>query len=202
MDSLFKLESYARVHHLVSTVRGQLAEGEDALSLIRACFPGGSITGAPKLRSMEIIEELEPHRRGIYCGSIGYVGFDGDMDRAVELCERALNLNPYAKYNYNLGIARFAARDYRRAVELTDSIGDPPAQVLALLAASQAMAGEVERATASLARFHEAAAACPVFAGLDGPEDWRTYFSQRWPFREAEDTAHLLKALGKAGFPL
>ncbi|MES9923716.1 MAG: aminodeoxychorismate synthase component I [Candidatus Thiodiazotropha endolucinida] len=80
VPELFKLESFARVHHLVSKVVGRLAEGEDALSLLRACFPGGSITGAPKLRAMEIIEELEPHRRGIYCGSIGYIGFNGDMD--------------------------------------------------------------------------------------------------------------------------
>jgi para-aminobenzoate synthetase component 1 len=80
VPELFKLESYARVHHLVSKVYGRLGQGQDALSLLRACFPGGSITGAPKLRAMEIIEELEPHRRGIYCGSIGYIGFDGDMD--------------------------------------------------------------------------------------------------------------------------
>jgi para-aminobenzoate synthetase component 1 len=80
VPELFKLESYARVHHLVSKVCGNLAQGQDALSLLRACFPGGSITGAPKLRAMEIIEELEPHRRGIYCGSIGYIGFNGDMD--------------------------------------------------------------------------------------------------------------------------
>ncbi|PVV20562.1 MAG: aminodeoxychorismate synthase, component I [gamma proteobacterium symbiont of Ctena orbiculata] len=80
VPELFKLESYARVHHLVSKVCGRLAEGQDALSLLRACFPGGSITGAPKLRSMEIIEELEPQRRGIYCGSIGYIGLNGDMD--------------------------------------------------------------------------------------------------------------------------
>ncbi len=85
VPALFTLESYARVHHLVSTVRGRLDRGQDALSLMRACFPGGSITGAPKLRSMEIIEELEPHRRGIYCGSIGYVGFDGDMDSNIAI---------------------------------------------------------------------------------------------------------------------
>jgi len=85
VPALFTLESYARVHHLVSTVCGRLERGQDALSLMRACFPGGSITGAPKLRSMEIIEELEPHRRGIYCGSIGYVGFDGDMDSNIAI---------------------------------------------------------------------------------------------------------------------
>ncbi|MCU7854094.1 MAG: anthranilate synthase component I family protein, partial [Candidatus Thiodiazotropha sp. (ex Lucinoma borealis)] len=85
VPELFKLESYARVHHLVSKVRGRLAEGQDALALLRACFPGGSITGAPKLRAMEIIEELEPQRRGIYCGSIGYIGFNGDMDTNIAI---------------------------------------------------------------------------------------------------------------------
>ncbi|MBT2971806.1 MAG: aminodeoxychorismate synthase component I [Candidatus Thiodiazotropha sp. (ex Ctena orbiculata)] len=85
VPELFKLESYARVHHLVSKVQGTLAPGKDALSLMRACFPGGSITGAPKLRSMEIIEELEPHRRGVYCGSIGYIGFNGDMDSNIAI---------------------------------------------------------------------------------------------------------------------
>lgn len=77
---LFELQSFANVHHLVSTVTGRLAPGRDALHLLRGCFPGGSITGAPKLRAMEIIEELEPHRRGVYCGAIGYAGFDGSMD--------------------------------------------------------------------------------------------------------------------------
>ncbi|MCG7910958.1 MAG: aminodeoxychorismate synthase component I [Candidatus Thiodiazotropha taylori] len=85
VPELFKLESFARVHHLVSKVCGELASGENALTLLRACFPGGSITGAPKLRAMEIIEELEPHRRGIYCGSIGYVSFDGDMDTNIAI---------------------------------------------------------------------------------------------------------------------
>ncbi len=82
---LFDLESFATVHHLVSTVTGRLAAEHDALDLLRGCFPGGSITGAPKLRAMEIIEELEPHRRGIYCGSIGYVGFDGAMDTNIAI---------------------------------------------------------------------------------------------------------------------
>ncbi len=80
VPKLFDIESFATVHHLVSTVTGELAAGGDALQLLRACFPGGSITGAPKIRAMQIIEELEPHRRGLYCGSIGYIGFDGAMD--------------------------------------------------------------------------------------------------------------------------
>jgi len=79
----FALESFATVHHLVSTITGQLAEQQNALSLLRACFPGGSITGAPKLRAMEIIEELEPERRGAYCGSMAYIGFDGNMDSNI-----------------------------------------------------------------------------------------------------------------------
>jgi para-aminobenzoate synthetase component 1 len=73
------------VHHLVSTVRGKLEPGHHALDLLRGCFPGGSITGAPKIRAMEIIEELEPQRRGVYCGSIGYIGFDGDMDSNIAI---------------------------------------------------------------------------------------------------------------------
>jgi para-aminobenzoate synthetase component 1 len=80
VPKLFALESYATVHHLVSTITGQLRPDRHVLDLLRGCFPGGSITGAPKLRAMEIIEELEPHRRKIYCGSMGYVGFDGNMD--------------------------------------------------------------------------------------------------------------------------
>lgn len=74
------LESYPTVHHLVSTVEGRLAQGKDAIDLLRACFPGGSITGAPKVRAMEIIDELEPTKRNIYTGSIGYVSFDGQMN--------------------------------------------------------------------------------------------------------------------------
>jgi para-aminobenzoate synthetase component 1 len=80
---LFEVESFANVHHLVSTVEGRLAAGRDALHVLRDCFPGGSVTGAPKLRAMQIIEQLEPHRRGIYCGAIGYAGFDGNMDSNI-----------------------------------------------------------------------------------------------------------------------
>ncbi len=82
---LFEVESYATVHHLVSTIIGRLAPEKDAASLLRACFPGGSITGAPKFRAMQIIEELEPQRRGIYCGAIGYLGFDGSMDTNIAI---------------------------------------------------------------------------------------------------------------------
>jgi para-aminobenzoate synthetase component 1 len=85
VPQLFELESFPGVHHLVSTVTGRLATGRHALDLLRASFPGGSITGAPKIRAMEIIEELEPHRRGVYCGAIGYIGFDGAMDTNIAI---------------------------------------------------------------------------------------------------------------------
>lgn len=85
VPKLFDVESFATVHHLVSTVKGILGEGQHALDLLRSCFPGGSITGAPKIRAMEIIEELEPNRRGVYCGSIGYIGFDGSMDTNIAI---------------------------------------------------------------------------------------------------------------------
>lgn len=82
---LFEVESFANVHHLVSTVEGKLKIGRDALDVLQDCFPGGSITGAPKQRAMEIIEQLEPHRRGVYCGVIGYVGNDGNMDTNIAI---------------------------------------------------------------------------------------------------------------------
>ena len=82
---LFALESFATVHHLVSTVTGRLAQGRHALDLLRGAFPGGSITGAPKLRAMQIIEELETCRRSVYCGAIGYAGFDGNMDTNIAI---------------------------------------------------------------------------------------------------------------------
>jgi para-aminobenzoate synthetase component I len=83
VPELFALEHHPTVHHLVSTVIGELAPGCDAIDLIRATFPGGSITGAPKVRAMEIIAELEPTRRGIYCGSVGYLSRGGAMDTSI-----------------------------------------------------------------------------------------------------------------------
>lgn len=83
VSQLCGLESYATVHHLVSKINGQLHDHLHAIDLLRATFPGGSVTGAPKVRAMEIIAELEPTRRGPYCGSIGYIGFNGDMDSSI-----------------------------------------------------------------------------------------------------------------------
>lgn len=85
VPSLFTVERHPTVLHLVSTVVGELLPSADAVDLMRACFPGGSVTGAPKLRSMEIIEELEPVRRGVYCGAIGYISFGGDMGTSIAI---------------------------------------------------------------------------------------------------------------------
>ncbi|WP_448211243.1 aminodeoxychorismate synthase component I [Colwellia sp. MEBiC06753] len=85
VPKLFDIESFPAVHHLVSTVEGQLKTEFDGTDLLRASFPGGSITGAPKIRAMDIIEELEPHRRNLYCGSIGYLSACGNMDTSITI---------------------------------------------------------------------------------------------------------------------
>lgn len=83
VPQLFELQSFAAVHHLVSTVQGRLRPDLHPLDALRSAFPGGSITGAPKLRAMEIIEELEPYRRSVYCGSMFYAGYNGNMDSSI-----------------------------------------------------------------------------------------------------------------------
>jgi para-aminobenzoate synthetase component I len=88
VPSIFSIQSYAAVHHMVSTVTATLAENKGPLDLLKGAFPGGSITGAPKIRAMQIINELEPHRRNIYCGSIGYLGYRQDLDTSI--CIRTL----------------------------------------------------------------------------------------------------------------
>ncbi|EPW6708111.1 aminodeoxychorismate synthase component I [Vibrio parahaemolyticus] len=85
VPKLFDIESFPAVHHLVSTIRANLDEQYSPADLLRACFPGGSITGAPKVRAMQIIEELEPHRRSAYCGSIGYISRHGRMDTSITI---------------------------------------------------------------------------------------------------------------------
>jgi para-aminobenzoate synthetase component 1 len=80
VNEFMVIEKYSHVMHIVSNVRGELEEGKDAFDIVKAVFPGGTITGAPKIRTMEIIEELEPVRRGIYTGSIGWIGFSGEME--------------------------------------------------------------------------------------------------------------------------
>jgi para-aminobenzoate synthetase component 1 len=103
VSELFALEHYATVHHLVSTVVGDLTPGSDPLDLLRAAFPGGSITGAPKLRAMEIIAELEPSRRGVYCGSIGYWSLTGELDTSIAI-RTAVAVGPRVYFSAGGGI--------------------------------------------------------------------------------------------------
>ncbi|WP_249358914.1 aminodeoxychorismate synthase component I, partial [Citrobacter sp. wls718] len=85
VPELFVVEPFPAVHHLVSTITARLPESLHATDLLRAAFPGGSITGAPKVRAMEIIDELEPHRRNAWCGSVGYLSFCGNMDTSITI---------------------------------------------------------------------------------------------------------------------
>lgn len=93
VSQLCGLESYATVHQLVSTISGKMEKKFDLLDLLKVSFPGGSISGAPKVRAMEIIAELEPNKRGPYCGSIGYLGFNGYMDTSIAIRTFAIKNN-------------------------------------------------------------------------------------------------------------
>jgi para-aminobenzoate synthetase component 1 len=92
VPELNALYSFASVHHLVSTVTAQLRRGLTPIDLIKASFPGGSVTGTPKIRAMEVIDELEAGRRGAYCGAIGWIGLDGAMELSIAI--RTLTLTP------------------------------------------------------------------------------------------------------------
>ena len=125
VPELFHLERHASVWHLVSTVTGELQPGLDAVDLLRACFPGGSVTGCPKIRAMEIIEELEPVRRGVYCGAIGYLSFTGAMDT-------------------NIVIRTLVLRDGRMHLQVGGAVtydSDPEAEYAETLAKGRALLG-------------------------------------------------------------
>jgi anthranilate synthase component 1 len=81
----FAVERYSHVMHIVSNVEAQLREDEGPVSVLKATFPAGTVSGAPKVRAMEIIDELEPSKRGVYAGAVGYLGFNGDMDLAIAI---------------------------------------------------------------------------------------------------------------------
>jgi anthranilate synthase component 1 len=83
VDSFMEVERYSHVMHMVSAVSGDLEDGIDAMDALRAVFPAGTVSGAPKVRAMEIIDELEPLRRGPYAGAIGYLSYSGDLDTCI-----------------------------------------------------------------------------------------------------------------------
>ncbi|MCL6615295.1 MAG: anthranilate synthase component I family protein, partial [Firmicutes bacterium] len=85
VESLMTVERYSHVMHIVSGVKGRLLPGKDAFDAFAACFPAGTVSGAPKVRAMEIIDELEPQSRGPYAGAVGYFGFSGNMDTCITI---------------------------------------------------------------------------------------------------------------------
>ena len=85
VPNLMTVERYSHVMHLVSQVEGRLRPGLSSMDVFRACFPAGTVSGAPKVRAMEIIDELEPTQRSVYCGAIGYMGFDGSMRTSIPI---------------------------------------------------------------------------------------------------------------------
>ena len=85
VEELMVLEKYSHVMHLTSQVAGDLVEGKNAVDVLRATFPAGTVSGAPKVRAMEIIDELEPAKRGVYAGAVGYISFQDDMDTAIAI---------------------------------------------------------------------------------------------------------------------
>src|SRR5262249_33648721 len=101
VPKLCALHSFPAVHHLVSTINGRLADDQHPFDLLRHCFPGGSITGAPKRRAMEIIDNLEPHHRSLYCGSIAYCDSRGQMDSNITI--RTVLCNENKIYCYGGG---------------------------------------------------------------------------------------------------
>jgi para-aminobenzoate synthetase component 1 len=136
VDELMTIESYSHVMHLVSQVEGELAPGLDGFDVIRAVFPGGTITGAPKIRTMEIIEELEPVRRGIYTGSIGWIDYAGDMEFNIVIrtlvakdgigyvqagAGIVIDSSPEREYKESLN----KARALWKAIELSEREGTP-----------------------------------------------------------------------------
>ncbi len=123
VDELMTTEDYSHVMHIVSNVKGRLAPGKDMFDCLRAAFPGGTITGVPKVRCMEIINELEPVRRGAYTGSAGYFGFSGAMDMNI-MIRTFLIKNGLAHIQAGAGIVAdsVAEREYRESLKKAEAL--------------------------------------------------------------------------------
>ncbi len=118
VPELFSVERYSHVMHLVSQVEGELAAGEDGLSLLTATFPAGTVAGAPKVRAMEIIEELEPTRRGPYAGAVGYLGFSGNLDFCITIRSFSVHAGQvYLQVGAGIVADSDPAREYQETVD-------------------------------------------------------------------------------------
>jgi para-aminobenzoate synthetase component 1 len=137
VPELMTLESHPTVHHLVSTVRGTKRPETDAIDLLHACFPGGSITGAPKVRAMEIIAELEPVNRGVYCGAIGYLSASGAMDTSIAI-RTCVFIPDAGQYHCTFSAGGGIVFDSVPAEEYDESLDKARAVMEAILACSGA----------------------------------------------------------------
>ncbi len=169
-------------------------------ALAMSCLFGGDPDKAR--HHFETALRLNPNDTRVLVYYSRHAVFNGQPQRAIELGDRAQQLNPFGKYNWNLGIAKFVDRRYDEAIDLLHNLRDPTAMVLALLAASLAMAGRDAEARATAARFMERRAETPMMRGLEGSDDWRNFFAVRWPFSDPAETEHLMQALQKAGIPV
>ena len=119
VDERMVIEKYSHVQHIVSNVRGQLRADRDQFDVLRACFPAGTLSGAPKVRAMEIIDELEPTRRGPYGGAIGYFSFSGNMDTAITI-RTIVSANGVCHLQVGAGIVADSvpSREYEECVSM------------------------------------------------------------------------------------
>jgi len=137
---LMEIERYSHVMHIVSSVQGTLAEGRDACDVLRACFPAGTVSGAPKVRAMEIIDELEPERRGPYAGAVGYLSYSGNMDTCITI--RTLVMRGDRVY-LQAGAGIVADSDPHREYEEVNNKLRAAAQAVAVAEAAQAENGRL-----------------------------------------------------------
>lgn len=123
VEELMVIEEYSHVMHIVSHISGELREGTEAVDLLAAVFPGGTITGAPKIRTMEIIEELEPVRRGVYTGSIGWMSFAGDMEVNIAIRTMVVqNGRAYVQAGAGIVIDSIAEREYKESLRKAEAL--------------------------------------------------------------------------------
>ena len=123
VPELMTLEEYSHVIHIVSEVSGMLHQGRDAVDVIRAVFPGGTITGCPKVRCMEILQALEPVERGLYTGSLGYLGFNGALDLNIAIRTMVIR---HGRLSFHVGAGIVAdsdpAREYHETLQKAEAM--------------------------------------------------------------------------------